>query len=55
MVKILLNLSEEEDKAVEIYKLVNGLNSKQDAIKQIIGHFEVEVKPKKMKKEEYFK
>ncbi len=55
MVKILINLSQEEDKAVEIYKLVNNLKTKQEAIKEIIKHFEVEVKPKNLKKEEYFK
>ncbi|MBN1175071.1 DUF2683 family protein [Candidatus Woesearchaeota archaeon] len=55
MVKIQLDLSPEEDKAVEIYKLVNGLKTKQEAIKKIIKHFEVEVKPKNLKKEEYFK
>ena len=55
MVKIQLDLSPEEDKAVEIYKLVNGLKTKQEAIKEIIKHFEVEVKPKNIKKEEYFK
>ncbi|MFC1753242.1 hypothetical protein ACFL96_07585 [Thermoproteota archaeon] len=55
MVKILVDLAEDEDKTVEVYKIVNGLKSKQEAIKKMIQHFEAEVKPKKLKKEEYFK
>ena len=35
MVKILIDLSKDEDKIVEIYKLVNGLKTKQEAIKHI--------------------
>jgi hypothetical protein len=55
MVKIQLDLSESEDKIVEIYKLMNNLNTKQEAIKQMIQYFEAEVKPKKIKNKEYFK
>jgi len=55
MVKIQLDLSNEEDKIVEVYKLMNNLNSKQDAIKQMIGYFNVEIKPKHLKEKEYFK
>ena len=55
MVKILIDLSACEDRTVEIYKLVNNLKTKQEAVKQIIMHFEVEVKPKKIALGEYFK
>lgn len=55
MVKILIDLSNEEDKTVEMYKLVNDLKTKQEAIKQMIQYFKAEIKPKNMKKEEYFK
>ena len=56
MTKIQIDLSEEEDKIVEIYKLVNDLNTKQDAIKKMIGYFKAEIKPTNMKKdEEYYK
>jgi len=55
LVKIQLDLSNEEDKIVEVYKLMNNLNTKQIAIKQMIGYFNVEVKPKQLKDREYFK
>lgn len=56
MVKILINLSNEEDKIVEVYKLINDLKTKQDAIKQMIRYFEVNIIPKNIKKnEEYYK
>ncbi len=55
MVKILVNLSDEEDKTVEMYKLVNNLKTKQEAIKQMVQYFKAEIKPKNLKKEEYFK
>jgi hypothetical protein len=55
MVKMLIDLSKEEDKTVEMYKLVHDLKTKQDAIKQMIHFFHAEVKPKNLKKEEYFK
>ena len=56
MVKILVDLSEEEDKVVEVYKVVNSLKTKQEAIKQMIQYFEVNITPKKMKKhDEYYK
>ncbi len=54
MVKIQIDLSEEEDKTVEIYKLVNNLKTKQEAIKQMINYFEAEVKPKNVKEKDYF-
>ena len=55
MVKIQIDLSKEEDKIVEVYKLMNNLNTKQEAIKQMVNHFSVEVKPKNLKAKEYFK
>lgn len=55
MAKILVNLSKEENKIVEMYKIVHDLNSKQDAIKEMVKFFEADVKPKNLKREEYFK
>ena len=55
VVKIQLDLSKEEDKIVEVYKLVNDLKTKQEAIKQMIHYFNVDIKPKTMKEKEYFK
>ena len=56
MVKILVDLSEKEDKIVEIYKLVNSLKTKQEAIKRIVRFFEVKITPKNLsEKETYYK
>ncbi len=55
MVKILIDLSEQEDKIVEVYKILNGLNTKQEAVKQMVQFFEAEIKPKNLKDKEYFK
>ncbi len=55
MVKIQIELSEEEDKIVEVYKLVHKLKTKQEAIKNMILHFEVDIKPKSVKEKDYFK
>ncbi|MEM0143755.1 MAG: DUF2683 family protein [Candidatus Parvarchaeum sp.] len=55
MVKIQIDLSEEEDRIVEIYKLTNRFKTKQEAIKKMIKFFEAEVKPKKLNPNEYFK
>ncbi|MBU2541716.1 MAG: DUF2683 family protein [Candidatus Omnitrophica bacterium] len=56
MVKILVELSAEEDKIVEVYKIVNKLKTKQDAIKDMVRYFEVNITPKKLNKnEEYYK
>ena len=41
MTKIQVNLSEKEDKIVEIYKLVNDLKTKEEAIKKMISKFNV--------------
>ena len=43
MTKIQINLSEKEDKIVEIYKLVNDLKTKEEAIKNMILKFNVNV------------
>ena len=56
MTKIQIDLSEEEDKIVEIYKLINNQNTKQEAIKKMLKYFKAEIKPKNMsKEEEYYK
>lgn len=54
MTKIQIDLDKEEDKIVEIYKLVNNLNTKQEAIKKMIRYFKAEVKPKNLKDKDYF-
>ena len=54
MVKILVDLSDEEDKIVEIFKLVNELKTKQEAIKQMVKYFEVDLKPKNARKQDDF-
>ena len=56
MVKILIDLSDDEDKIAEVYKLVNNLKTKQDAIKKMVQYFEVSITPKNIKKnEDYYK
>lgn len=55
MVKILIELTKEEDKNVEMYKIAHDLKSKQEAIKQMIGYFKADIKPKRIKEEAYFK
>tara|TARA_Y100001936_G_C15975867_1_gene613704 strand:- start:925 stop:1092 length:168 start_codon:yes stop_codon:yes gene_type:complete len=55
MVKLQLELSDEENSIVEVFKSVNKLKTKQDAIKMMISHFEVSIKPKNIKNKEYFK
>lgn len=54
MVKIQIDLDDEEDKIVEIYKLVNNLKTKQDAIKKMVRYFKAEIKPKNLKEKDYF-
>lgn len=53
--KIQIDLSEDENKIVEVYKLMNGLRTKQEAIKQMLQLFKVEIKPEKIHKNDYFK
>ena len=36
MVKILINLNKEENKIVGIFKVTNELNTKEEAVKQLI-------------------
>jgi len=55
MTKIQIDLNEEEDRIVEIYKLMNNLKTKQEAIKKMVRYFKAEVKPKNLKEKEYFK
>lgn len=54
MVKIQIDLSDEENRIVEIYKLTNRFKTKQEAIKKMVKFFEAEIKPKRQMKE-YFK
>ncbi len=56
MVKIQIDLAENEDRIVEVYKVVNSLKTKEDAIKQMIRYFKVKIVPEKVdKNEEYYK
>ncbi len=56
MTKIQIDLDKEEDKTVEVYKLVNDLNTKEEAIKKMIRYFKVKIVPEGMNKdEEYYK
>ncbi len=55
MVKIQLDLSSDEDKIVDVFKIVNDLRTKQDAIKKMILQFKVRIKPEHMEEKEYFK
>lgn len=55
MVKIQIDLSDEEDKIVEIFKLSNNLKTKQEAIKNMLQYFEADIKPKNIDKKQYFK
>ena len=43
MVKIQIDLSEMEDRIVEVHKIMNKLKTKEEAIKRMIQSFEVEV------------
>lgn len=52
--KIQIDLSLEENKIVEIYKLVNDLTTKQEAIKLMIQRFKVDIKPQNMNDKDYF-
>ena len=54
VVKIQLDLSKEEDKIVEIYKLSNDLKTNQEAVKQMIRYFKVEIKPEHLKEKDYY-
>lgn len=54
MVQIQIDLSEEEDKIVSVYKTVNNLSTKEDAVKSMVRYFEVDIKPKNLKEKEFF-
>ncbi len=54
MAKILIELSDEEDKIVEMFKIVNSLKTKQEAVKKMVRYFEANVKPKNIKEKDYF-
>jgi len=54
MAKIQIDLSKEENKIVEVYKLVHDLKTKQEAIKRMIGYFEADIRPKKLNEKDYF-
>ena len=51
---MLIDLSKDEDKIVEVYKLVHELKTKQEAIKQMIKYFQADIKPKNLKEKDYF-
>ena len=56
MTKIQIDLSEAEDRIVEVYKLVHNLKTKEEAIKQMVKFFKVKIVPENVSKnEEYYK
>ena len=56
MTKIQIDLSEAEDRIVEVYKLVHSLKTKEEAIKQMVRFFKVKIVPENVSKdEEYYK
>lgn len=55
MVKIQVDLSQDEDTIVEIYKVANNLQTKEKAIKMMIKFFSARIEPEKLRKKEYFK
>ncbi len=54
MAKIQIDLSPEEDRIVEVYKLMNNLKTKQEAIKRMVTYFKVEIKPKNIAEKDYY-
>ncbi|MDV2989153.1 MAG: DUF2683 family protein [Dehalogenimonas sp.] len=54
MAKIQIDLSPQEDKIVEVYKLMNNLKTKQEAVKRMIQYFKVEIKPKNVEEKDYY-
>lgn len=54
MTKIQIDLDKEEDKIVEVYKIVNDLKTKEEAIKKMVRYFKAEIKPKNLKEKDYF-
>lgn len=55
MPKMLIELNDDEDRFVEVYKIMKNLQTKQDAIKEMIHYFAVEIKPVNLSEREYFK
>jgi hypothetical protein len=55
LVKVQIDLTEEENTIVDVYKLSNHMKTKQEAIKKMIQYFEVDIKPKNLRENEYFK
>lgn len=55
MTKIQLDLSEDEDRIVEIYKLSHNYKTKQEAIKKMVRFFKAKVVPENQSEEDYFK
>lgn len=54
MVKMQIDLSDKEDKIVEIYKLINNLKTKEEAVKKMVRFFEVRISPQNLREKEYF-
>jgi len=55
MVKIQIDLTREEDRIVEIYKLAHDLRTKEEAIRLMVKFFKVRIEPEKLPKKDYFK
>ena len=55
MAKIQIDLSSDENRIVEMFKISNLLKTQQDAIKRMIRHFDADVKPKRINDKEYFR
>jgi len=56
MTKIQIDLSEAEDRIVEVYKLVHNLKTKEEAIKKMVRFFKVKIVPENVSKDdEYYK
>ena len=51
---MLIELSKDENKIVEVYKLVHEMKTKQEAIKQMIRYFQADIRPKNLKEKDYF-
>ena len=44
MVQVQVDLTEEENKIVEVYKALKGITTKEETIKQIIKEFKSKIK-----------
>lgn len=54
MTKIQIELSSEEDKIVEVYKIAMDLKTKEEAIKKMVRFFKVKINPVNLKDKEYY-